>query len=76
MSPLIRTSYCLVFVLGVAASAHALDADRLVTQYDQRHWDSSNGLPQNSGLAIVQDHDGYTWMGTEEGSTKDAQHVA
>src|SRR5258708_18612344 len=67
MNPLIRTSFCLALALGVVASAYALDPDRLVTQYAQRHWDSTNGLPQNSGFAIVQDHDGYIWIGTEEG---------
>ncbi|NQD35507.1 response regulator [Permianibacter sp. IMCC34836] len=32
-----------------------------------RHLDSRAGLPQNSVTSIVQDHDGYVWLGTFDG---------
>ena len=35
--------------------------------YVLRHWDTSQGLPQNSVLSSAQTPDGYLWFGTEEG---------
>ena len=32
-----------------------------------RSWDTEAGLPQNSVNAIVQTHDGYLWLGTQDG---------
>ena len=34
------------------------------------HITSSNGLSQNKAAAIVQDHDGFIWIGTEDGLNK------
>jgi diguanylate cyclase (GGDEF)-like protein len=56
----------LVF-LAVAAPAAALDPSKAVTQYIHSAWSSSNGLPQNAALAILQTRDGYLWVGTQEG---------
>ena len=33
-----------------------------------KHWNSQDGLPQNSVNAIVQTHDGYIWVGTYGGT--------
>ena len=51
---------CLVVLASLAVTpvARALDPNRLVTQYGLRHFDSADGLPQNSGDIIAQDHDG------------------
>jgi len=35
-----------------------------------RHYDTSDGLPQNSVNAIMQSHDGYVWLGTYGGLTR------
>lgn len=37
------------------------------TTYFLRHFDNSNGLPQNSVNAIIQDKYGYIWLTTENG---------
>src|SRR5208337_1989048 len=33
-------------------------------QYLPRVWQTEQGLPQNSVNALLQDHDGYLWVGT------------
>ena len=38
-----------------------------ITQYIQDVWTAQAGLPQSSVLAIAQGHDGYLWIGTEDG---------
>ena len=38
-----------------------------LTQYVHRVWRSEDGLPQNSVNTVLQTHDGYLWIGTEEG---------
>lgn len=45
----------------------ALDPALALTQYTHRVWASDAGLPENSVLALAQTHDGYLWLGTEEG---------
>ena len=37
------------------------------TQYVATVWQTEQGLPQNSVSALVQDHDGYLWVGTYGG---------
>jgi signal transduction histidine kinase/CheY-like chemotaxis protein/ligand-binding sensor domain-containing protein/HPt (histidine-containing phosphotransfer) domain-containing protein len=44
-----------------------LDSEAKLTQYVNRLWRSEDGLPQNSGHAVVQTRDSYIWIGTEEG---------
>ena len=39
-------------------------------QYSIKIWDDNNGLPHNSVYAILQQKDGYLWIGTEEGLVK------
>src|SRR2546422_6041487 len=60
------TAGLLIFCLGIASPAHALDPHRLITQYVLDTWYAKDGLPQNSVHSIVQTRDGYLWLGTEE----------
>ncbi len=53
--------------LFLATGALALDPHRALTQARLTVWTSDAGLPQSSIETIVQTHDGYLWMGTEEG---------
>lgn len=60
----------LLLAAGLACFANpalAVDPDRMITQYVFRSWQSEQGLPQNSVTAIVQDQEGYLWLGTQEG---------
>jgi signal transduction histidine kinase/ligand-binding sensor domain-containing protein/CheY-like chemotaxis protein len=45
----------------------ALDPHKAITQYVERIWNVDSGLPQASVRAIAQTHDGYLWIGTEDG---------
>ena len=64
-----------VFAMGLAfaamlvwtAPASALDPKKALTQYVRNIWQTDQGLPQNSVLAIAQTRDGYLWLGTNEG---------
>ena len=68
---------CLVMVvcachLVVAAenrrsSSLAIDKMRLRTQYDLDIWQTSQGLPSDAILTILQTSDGYIWAGTFNG---------
>jgi ligand-binding sensor domain-containing protein len=50
-----------------ASSARGLNPDIPLSRYGHDVWTSDSGLPQNSVTAIVQTHDGYLWLGTQEG---------
>lgn len=58
----------LIGVLAMAAVAAtnllALSPSQGVEQFTQRRWSLAEGLPQVSATAIVQDGDGYLWVGT------------
>jgi signal transduction histidine kinase/ligand-binding sensor domain-containing protein len=45
----------------------SLDPDKPLTQYIHQGWQATQGLPQNSVLALAQTSEGYLWLGTEEG---------
>ncbi|MBV9405120.1 MAG: hypothetical protein JO211_07230, partial [Acidobacteriaceae bacterium] len=45
----------------------SLDPNKPIRQYIHQVWQTPQGLPQNSVLAIAQTPDGYLWLGTEEG---------
>jgi ligand-binding sensor domain-containing protein len=45
----------------------ALDAQKALTQYRVRVWQTDQGLPNNHVQAILQTRDGFLWIGTEEG---------
>ena len=44
-----------------------LDPDWQISQYAHRAWQVEDGLPQSSLSAITQTHDGYLWLGTQQG---------
>jgi ligand-binding sensor domain-containing protein/signal transduction histidine kinase len=53
-----------------ALPAAAVNPDLAITQYSHRAWKSDQtegALPQNSVVSILQTHDGYLWLGTQEG---------
>lgn len=56
-----------VLLLVVATYSAALEPIRSIKQYVHNVWTASDGLPQNSILAILQTHDGYLWFGTGDG---------
>jgi ligand-binding sensor domain-containing protein len=49
------------------AVALALSPQDKLTQYGRQTWQTENGLPQNTVRAILQDYQGYLWLGTEGG---------
>ncbi|WP_309895940.1 two-component regulator propeller domain-containing protein [Archangium sp.] len=57
----------LASLLGSGGSALALEPDKALSQYPHRDWQTTDGLPQNSILALAQTPDGYLWGGTWEG---------
>lgn len=54
------------FLLPVCLQA-SLNPSKVLTQYIHDVWQTDQGLPQNSVLAITQTRDGYLWLGTEDG---------
>jgi ligand-binding sensor domain-containing protein/signal transduction histidine kinase len=54
-------------LLGVGDARAALNPAEAITQYTQDTWGTTAGLPHNSVDAIAQTHDGYLWLGTEDG---------
>lgn len=74
VSTLVATLHCLrcgLPALLVAAFATcmlwALDPSRPVDQFSRKVWRVEEGLPENFVRAMVQTHDGYLWLGTQEG---------
>ena len=51
----------------VAASAHALDPGRAVSQYVISIWATGDGLPSRSVHALCQGRDRHLWIGTSAG---------
>src|SRR5688572_25913094 len=47
--------------------AKALDPGKALTQYGLDTYRTTQGLPQNSVLALAQTRDGYLWLATYEG---------
>ena len=62
-----RIGVWVALALWAALPASALDPGRRLTQYLQRIWQTRQGLPQSSILAIHQTRDGYLWLGTDDG---------
>ncbi len=54
------------FAAGLLASflSAPVHAQSYPTQYLTTVWQTEQGLPQNSVNALLQDHDGYLWIGT------------
>jgi ligand-binding sensor domain-containing protein len=51
----------------IAASAHALDPNRLPAQYVREHWIVGSTFPGGTVNAIAQTADGFLWIGTDKG---------
>lgn len=58
---------CASALLLASPAVLALNPDKVPSQYVLNTWQISDGLPQNSPIAIEQSHDGYLWIGTQEG---------
>lgn len=56
----------LVF-LCFTCRAHAIDPDRMISQYMREDWGSERGFSGGSITAIAQTNDGYLWIGTQKG---------
>jgi ligand-binding sensor domain-containing protein/signal transduction histidine kinase len=70
--PLIVTRASISRLLGALLivtcnCALALDPALQPSQYVLDTWQTADGLPENSALAIARTPDGYLWIGTEEG---------
>jgi signal transduction histidine kinase/ligand-binding sensor domain-containing protein len=58
----------LLLLLAVCPpAARAISPERALTQLHHRTWQTDEGLPQNSVLALARTPDGYLWFGTWEG---------
>jgi ligand-binding sensor domain-containing protein/signal transduction histidine kinase len=56
-----------VAVLCFAYAAHAIDPNRIISQYMRERWGYEKGFPGGSVTSIAQTADGYLWIGTEKG---------
>src|SRR5262249_5925917 len=57
----------LIVALGSAGSAWALDPARPISDYSLTSWSDSDGLLSGGISAIVQDAEGYLWLGPTHG---------
>jgi len=53
-------------VLLLCLPAHALDPNKTLTQYAHRIWGEEEGLLQPTIYSILQTHDGFLWLGTQD----------
>ena len=64
----LRWSVCLALAFAAGARpAEALDPTRALSQYQNDHWQTDQGLPQSTVQAMTQTRDGYLWVGTLDG---------
>src|SRR4051812_35339356 len=57
----------LALLAFVCMDLQALDRGKAITQYTRTVWRQEQGLPQDTVRAISQTHDGFLWLGTNEG---------
>ena len=62
-----KNVFLVIFFLYFAGFLWSLDPQKKITQYTLNTWKTERGLPNNTVLAIAQDHSGYLWLGTAEG---------
>ena len=55
------------FVIGVAAALVLGQCAAADSPFMVDVWDTADGLPQSSVIAVTQTHDGYLWLGTLNG---------
>src|SRR5687767_548993 len=59
---------CAWFIIGgFVSKADPLEADPNLSQLIHQQWQTQDGLPQNAVHCLAQDHDGFIWLGTENG---------
>ena len=56
----------LLMAVTFSASIHALDPQKLISQFTHTSWSAKDGMP-GPVRAIAQTPDGYLWLGTEAG---------
>src|SRR5438874_12075431 len=56
----------LLMAVTFSASIHALDPQKLISQFTHTSWSAKDGVP-GPVRAIAQTPDGYLWLGTEAG---------
>ncbi len=56
-----------ILSLGARIVMPAALSDDDLARYSSDAWQIHEGLPQNSVQAVLQTHDGYIWLGTQEG---------
>src|ERR1700689_4097730 len=64
----VRISWLAIFPLVVLASPSVTLAQ--ATHFTSTIWRSQDGLPENIVQALVQDREGYLWVGTTGGLTE------
>lgn len=57
----------LIAGLLFSMKSHALNPERSMTQYMQTVWTTNQGLPSDDLMDLVQDADGFIWIGSYEG---------
>lgn len=69
-----RTFLALVLALVLAVAhprpARALDPDRPVSEFTVTGWTMQEGLPHNLVHRVLQDREGFLWVGTWEGAAR------
>lgn len=60
----------LLTICFLKGNSWAQEQDKSTREYLADHWDTADGLPGNSVLAIVQTPDGYLWFATTKGLTR------
>ena len=71
MERIAKHAAALAMVVAVAASAppaaRAADLPSVLTEYSVASWGQKDGFPLGNTWSIVQDEDGYLWLGTDTG---------
>lgn len=63
-----KSLFAMIFLWMVITGANAQRLPKiLLSQYVSESWNAEAGLPQNTVLNFAQTHDGFLWLGTEEG---------
>ena len=62
-------AYCSFLPWGLSSHRERSDStpQKPISLYNHRVWQTADGLPQNSVNSVVEDSNGYLWLGTEEG---------